>query len=128
VATRPHLTLALPLGLYTVIAISAATIILKILEMQLVRKSLKPGNPLVYTGRISYGVYLWHFPIYAIAVPMLFRMNIAPIISLVILFVLVFAVSTLSYYLVEQPFLRLKSKFSLMSRPPQAAQLHCPSN
>jgi peptidoglycan/LPS O-acetylase OafA/YrhL len=69
--------------------------------------------PMVFLGRISYGLYLWHLPILAafgvmgagltwIAVP-------AVAVAL--------AAATASYYLVEQPFLRRKTRPAADSQP-----------
>jgi peptidoglycan/LPS O-acetylase OafA/YrhL len=66
--------------------------------------------PLRATGRISYGLYLWHFPIiYACGalrhgegVPEPWRAALA--------LTLTFAVSGLSFWLVERPMLRLKMR------------------
>jgi peptidoglycan/LPS O-acetylase OafA/YrhL len=59
---------------------------------------------LVYTGRISYGLYLWHFPILKAM-----EQHHWPIRNMVYLTV-VLPVTLLSYYLIEKPFLRLKKR------------------
>jgi peptidoglycan/LPS O-acetylase OafA/YrhL len=72
-------------------------------------------QPLVFIGKISYGIYLLHLPVYYIieklmptaALPV--RLGIKLAISL--------SLATASYYLIEQRFLRLKGRFE----PPQAA-------
>lgn len=65
--------------------------------------------PVVYIGRISYGIYLWHYPIF-----MIIKHNY-PEINFVYLMPIKFGVSifvaSLSYSLVEVPFLRLKKIF-----------------
>jgi peptidoglycan/LPS O-acetylase OafA/YrhL len=63
--------------------------------------------PVVWIGRLSYGLYLWHFPIVEKvgAWTPLGRLRIP------VEFLLTFSIATLSFYLVEQPFLRLKSQF-----------------
>jgi peptidoglycan/LPS O-acetylase OafA/YrhL len=68
---------------------------------------LLASPPLVWIGRLSYGLYLWHFPIIEKAGAWTslgqFRIPLA--------FLLTFGAATLSFYLVERPFLRLKSRF-----------------
>jgi len=60
-------------------------------------------KPLVWVGTISYGLYLWHYPIYSVfqTLGMTFKGILAGT-------VLSFAVAVLSYYGVERPLLRLK--------------------
>lgn len=61
-------------------------------------------KPLAYVGRISYGLYLWHFLFVWWGWP--FPLSIG--VSL--------AVAAASYRWLEQPFLRLKSRFSPAER------------
>jgi len=108
---RPLLLYALPLVLYAVLAVSTAVVILGLIVRGRASK-LCNFPPLVYTGRISYGLYLWHLPVYSLAVPLLFRWGVPPVIVVVMLFTLVFLISMLSFRFIEQPFLRLKRKMS----------------
>ena len=72
-------------------------------------------QPLVFIGKISYGIYLLHLPVYYIieklmptaALPVRLGLKLAISLSL----------ATASYYLIEQRFLRMKGRFE----PPQAA-------
>jgi peptidoglycan/LPS O-acetylase OafA/YrhL len=66
-------------------------------------------RPLVWVGRISYGLYLWHWP----ARGFVFGRSAQPSIKQIIVgVVLSFTISALSFYVVEQPFLRWKMRFS----------------
>jgi peptidoglycan/LPS O-acetylase OafA/YrhL len=58
--------------------------------------------PIVWTGRISYGLYLWHYPIFRTLQQMGYR---APLV-LAVGGALTFASATLSYYALERPLLR----------------------
>ena len=69
--------------------------------------SLLASPPLVWIGRLSYGLYLWHFPI----IQKIGGWTKLGLWRVPLAFLLTFAVATLSFYLVEQPFLRLKSQF-----------------
>lgn len=110
-AFRPALLQALPMGLYSVLAAAAAVMILGLLQDSVPRQIFE-FRPLVYTGRISYGMYLWHFPVNSILVPLLMRARVPTFISLLVLFVSTFVVATISFRLIEQPFLKLKRKLS----------------
>jgi hypothetical protein len=57
--------------------------------------------PLVYLGKISYGVYLWHFPLFALLNAG--RMHLYGVPLLAVRLAVTLAVATASYYLVEQP-------------------------
>lgn len=95
------------LGGFTVIAIAVAVVIIHIIltpESDLSRRL--QYSPLVWIGKRSYGLYLWHWPIYEIC-----RLLPKPLIvisaiggSLI--------VAALSYRFIELPFLRLKSRYS----------------
>ena len=66
-------------------------------------------RPLVFVGRISYGVYLYHLPVY-FAVEKLMPDASLPV-RLGLKLALTFALAIPSFYLVEQKFLRLKARF-----------------
>ena len=97
------------LGGFTVVALSAAWIITALMA---------PGSsalvaalrtwPAVYIGRISYGIYLWHLlfasALFGIGVP--YAYVLAAIIPLSI------AAASISYSLIERPFLGLKDRLS----------------
>jgi peptidoglycan/LPS O-acetylase OafA/YrhL len=59
-----------------------------------------------WTGRISYGLYLWHMPIILLSADIAnpWLRNLTAITG-------TFAVASLSYYFLELPFLRLKGRF-----------------
>ena len=65
------------------------------------------SKPLVWIGRISYGLYLWHYPIFERAG----SWKSLGVLAIPTAWLLTFALATLSFYLVETPFLRLKSQF-----------------
>jgi peptidoglycan/LPS O-acetylase OafA/YrhL len=71
--------------------------------------SLLRFRPLTWIGTISYGVYLWHYPIFRILKALGFsrwpRLGIG--------MTLTFAVASLSFYLLERPALRMKKRFEL---------------
>jgi peptidoglycan/LPS O-acetylase OafA/YrhL len=58
-------------------------------------------RPLVWVGRISYGLYLWHWPVIVICSPD--RADLDGWQLAVVRLALTFGIATLSYYLVELP-------------------------
>jgi peptidoglycan/LPS O-acetylase OafA/YrhL len=102
------------LGGYTLFALATAVVLYNLVTWRPpVLAPLLELRPMVYIGRISYGLYLWHFPIYII---LRSEVESGLIVALVGL-LLTFAVAALSYRYVEQPFLRLKKRFDAPTRP-----------
>lgn len=71
---------------------------------------------LVVIGRISYGLYLWHLPIFLVVTPRdtdftLWNTGLSFWPLLVVRFALTFAVAGASFALIERPALRLKRRF-----------------
>jgi peptidoglycan/LPS O-acetylase OafA/YrhL len=66
-------------------------------------------RPLVWIGRISYGLYLWHWPVrWFIYLKKALPASTGQLVAAVVLSLLL---PTLSYHFVEKPFLRWKKRF-----------------
>ncbi len=95
-------------GGFTLFAIAAALLILGSLEHpDSIISGAMTQPALVWIGRISYGVYLWHYPVFK-AVRYL---DAAWYQQLVVALFVTFAVSYFSYRIIERPFLRMKERF-----------------
>jgi peptidoglycan/LPS O-acetylase OafA/YrhL len=70
-----------------------------------------------YLGRISYGLYFYHFPILLLAGSRLSKLGLGPPTSAMVILLLTVAISIASFELIERPFLRMKE------RPVQRIQL-----
>ena len=71
---------------------------------------------LVYLGRISFGLYVFHAPVYLLSERYLPHLRFAVIFAGDLLIVV--AAASLSYRYLETPFLRLKERFEVVkSRP-----------
>src|SRR5205823_4948597 len=77
---------------------------------------------LVRVGRISYGLYLWHFPMLSLAPKLLH--GLLPItrrvagLNELLAFAAAFGAATLSSYWVERPLLRWKARLGMPERSP----------
>lgn len=75
---------------------------------------------LVYSGKISYGLYLWHFPITGLFWMAVGVKGVAPLavqaVDLFLLLPLTYVVCTASYQWIESPALRLKQRFVARQR------------
>jgi peptidoglycan/LPS O-acetylase OafA/YrhL len=89
---------------FTLAGLATAWVIVAAMQSGWLKRALSV-RPLTYSGRISYGLYLWHVPIV-----MLGPKFIHGYLSL-LLIPLSFGVAALSYAYVEKPFLRLKARF-----------------
>ncbi len=76
------------------------------------------SRALVYLGRISYGLYVFHEPV--LAGSPLHHWELPWFARLPVAFGLTVAIAALSYRLLEQPFLRLKERFTYVRSSPSS--------
>lgn len=98
-------------GGFTLISVATAILILDILLFPSLLSRGFEFTPLVWIGRISYGLYLWHFPIIG-ASQRILEERVPPFVYQFIGVTLTFLVATASYYFLEKPFLKLKRRLS----------------
>src|SRR6185436_11014013 len=106
---------------YSIIVTGSVMMLLSVLGSRLT-------NPiLIYLGRISYGLYVWH--LLALAIASLLLKKYSPLHAL-FGFALTILISAISYRWLEQPFLKLKKRFThVASRPVEATVgLELPNN
>jgi peptidoglycan/LPS O-acetylase OafA/YrhL len=95
---------------FTLVALATASILLMLVECPTDLSSRLLGlRPLVWIGRISYGLYLWHWPVRWFV----YEQQALPRGPLQLLLALLLAVglAALSFHLVERRFLRWKIRF-----------------
>ena len=102
-------------GVFTLVAIGAVAILVEALgSSSKFIVGVLEFPALVWIGRISYSLYLWHFPVFgALPVEKLNRLHLHPLLFQPLRFGVTFAVACASFYLVEQSFLRLKKRFEV---------------
>jgi peptidoglycan/LPS O-acetylase OafA/YrhL len=92
-------------GGYLLIAVGVAFVIFTAVTNQLGGIARALGNPVFqYVGKISYGTYLWHFPLFAILTAA--RLHLFGYPLLVVRIGVTLIVATGSFYLVEEPIRR----------------------
>ncbi|MGH7293170.1 MAG: acyltransferase family protein, partial [Myxococcota bacterium] len=104
-------------GLITAASLASVALIFGVLcaPQGVLARSLSRRVP-VAIGRISYGLYLWHLPIFLVVTPhdtdfTLWNTGLSFWPLLVVRFALTFAIAGASFVLVERPALRLKKRF-----------------
>lgn len=99
-------------GGYTVVAILAMVVVVAASRSESgVLDRLLGAGPLVYLGTLSYGFYLWHYPIAVLAM----SWKVSGAVKFVVVGGLAFGLAYLSKRFVELPMLRLRPQ--VMSRP-----------
>jgi len=89
-------------GGFAVVSLAAAAVILCVTQMP--RHPMSRGigaPPLAYLGRISYGMYLWYWPVLLVITPE--RFTLAPLELLALRIGVIVALAALSFHLVETP-------------------------
>jgi peptidoglycan/LPS O-acetylase OafA/YrhL len=85
-----------------IVAVAVAVVLFCVITAQAGSLARALANPvLVYLGTISYGLYLWHFPLYSLLDAG--RMHLYGLPLLAVRIGVTVVVATASYYLVEQP-------------------------
>jgi peptidoglycan/LPS O-acetylase OafA/YrhL len=101
----------LPRGGLTLVALSAAVLLL---GLELSRESplarALSWRPLVAVGRISYGLYLWHWPVFLVLLPK--DLDAPTAWETILRFAATFAAATVSWFAIERPALALKRRWS----------------
>jgi peptidoglycan/LPS O-acetylase OafA/YrhL len=107
-------------GLGSLAAIACACLVLHVVYCpSRLSRLLLENRPLVWVGRISYGLYLWHFPIFngVLNPTRMAKLGITGPALLTLRFAIAFLVAALSFSLIERPFLRLKRRFERRRAP-----------
>jgi peptidoglycan/LPS O-acetylase OafA/YrhL len=80
--------------------------------------------PFTWIGKISYSLYLWHMLAFAWVMQHAFVPGKSAALDVEILeYAMAIAFAAISYYFIEQPFLKIKDRFSVMAETRQKAPL-----
>ena len=99
-------------GGFTVVAVSVGCLILGLTTSTFYLTRLFSGRFIVLIGKTSYGIYLWHYPIFAFVNRHMTTVDETYKVMTALLFTALFTAA--SWMLIETPALRLKKrKFSI---------------
>lgn len=93
---------------FTLFALAVGFVILRLMVAPSRLIPLLERPALVWIGRLSYSLYLWHFVTIGITLRMPFSNAVRVALSIPISF----GMAACSYYLIEKPFLKLKTRFA----------------
>ena len=102
--TRPYLYK----GGLTLIDFASAILILAVLQGQWVGARVFTWRPIVLLGTVSYGVYLWHLPVYSVVAR--YGTNWPWPVRVTLALLLTTSFALLSWFLLERPALRQKQR------------------
>lgn len=98
---------------FTHVALTAALLVIHLVVFEESRLGgFLSSRPLVHVGRLSYGLYLWHYPIIK-----LLRGSLDWAAILLISALLSYLLAAWSYRFIEQPLLRLRERWARVSAP-----------
>ena len=95
---------------FGVSAVASVVLLTAVLRTEAPLLRVPPLSWIVYLGRISYGLYVFH--LFALAFVMQFAISLGFEVRILLSFLLTVALAAVSYKLLEQPFLKLKKRFS----------------
>ena len=98
---------------YVVSALASVALLIAVLRKDAPALLVPPLSWIVYLGRISYGLYVFH--LFALAVVMQAAIPLSFQVRVLSAFVLTVALAAVSYTFLEKPFLRVKKRFSRIS-------------
>ena len=100
--------------IFTVCSSSFFLLILQFENRKNFINSIFVNNPIRFIGKISYGIYLYHFPIlyYFGITPNQLNGNFVQLIDIVVPLLLAFIIPVISFYIIEKPFLKLKGSLT----------------
>jgi peptidoglycan/LPS O-acetylase OafA/YrhL len=101
-------------GGFTFVAIAAAIVIFGSVERAWAGTALLESTPLRAVGRVSYGLYLWHFPVFAVVGR--YGPTWSPAERVAVAFAVTAALTIASWLLVERHFLRWKDSLEARRR------------
>ncbi|MBA4067217.1 MAG: acyltransferase [Isosphaera sp.] len=108
-------------GYFTLVALAVGVVLVRLLSApSRVAAAILESAPLVWAGRLSYGLYLYHIPAFIWVHPGVLAGE-APAGAAVLAVGVTFALALASYHLVERPCLRLKARLGHRAGPPAAA-------
>jgi peptidoglycan/LPS O-acetylase OafA/YrhL len=104
-------------GGFTVVALAAAGLLVESIQRPAGRLTrVLSAAPLVWMGRISYSLYLWHYPVFhVLRIERFDAQGWNPFLAHGFRFTAVFVAACGSFYLVERPFLRWKRRWSTVA-------------
>ena len=80
----------------------------------------------MWLGRISYGIYLWHWPVFRYLHEARLGLSWGP--TQLVRIAVTLAAATISFYVLERPLLRLRHRFDPpVSALPWQAEPRCPA-
>jgi peptidoglycan/LPS O-acetylase OafA/YrhL len=115
---------------YLVTASASVLLLVSVLKSKVPFLSIWPFSYLVYLGRISYGLYVFHLLALTLVTKYLVSLRGGPIsfqARIIFSFLLTVLLAAASYRWLEQPFLRLKKRFSYTSTGERDVWVAAPS-